>query len=235
VLSHAPSEVVTVSAELRHHLVAEGFDARQVNVIYNGIDIGPMPTVDARRRIRTELAIPDDALVIGTIARLDPVKDLGTLLHAMAQDQSGRQLLLVIGDGAERRRLEHDARGLGVGSSVRFLGHRDDARELLSACDVYANSSISEGISLTILEAMAAGLPVVATEVGGTPEIVDASTGRLVPARDPRGLAAALAAIAADESLRRTLGRHARARVEERFTLDRMVREYRDAYYTVAA
>ena len=79
-------------------------------------------------------------------------------------------ILLVIGDGSERARLEASAREVGAGSSVRFLGHREDARDLLSACDVYANSSISEGISLTILEAMAAGLPVVATRAGGTPD-----------------------------------------------------------------
>ena len=118
---------------------------------------------------------------------------------------------------------------------MRFVGHREDARDLLAACDLYANSSISEGISLTILEAMAAGLPVVATRVGGTPEIVDATCGRLVPSRDPRALADALTALAADAALREPLGRQARARVEQRFTLDRMVREYRDTYYAAAA
>ena len=82
---------------------------------------------------------------------------------------------------------------------------------------------------------MAAGLPVVATRVGGTPEIVDGRCGRLVPARDPQALAEALAALAGDPALRRTLGRDARARVEQHFTLDRMVREYRDAYYAAAA
>jgi glycosyltransferase involved in cell wall biosynthesis len=100
---------------------------------------------------------------------------------------------------------------------------------------VYANSSISEGISLTILEAMAAGLPVVATRVGGTPEIVDASCGRLVPSRDPESLATTLSQLAGDGALRAALGRAARARVEQRFTLDRMIAEYRDAYYAAVA
>jgi glycosyltransferase involved in cell wall biosynthesis len=144
-------------------------------------------------------------------------------------------VLLVVGDGSERARLEASVREIGADSSVRFLGHRDDARELLAGCDLYASSSISEGISLTILEAMAAGLPIVATQVGGTPEIVDATCGRLVPARDPAALGRALAALADDAALRRTLGRGARARVEEHFTLDRMVREYRAAYYAAAA
>jgi glycosyltransferase involved in cell wall biosynthesis len=165
------------------------------------------------------------------------VKDLVTLIRAIGQQADRRppMLLLVIGDGSERERLESCAREVGVESAVRFLGHREDARELLAACDLYANSSISEGISLTILEAMAARLPVVATRVGGTPEIVDGSCGRLVPSRDPGALAAALAALAADPGLRQTLAETARARVEQQFTLDRMVREYRDLYYVAAA
>jgi L-malate glycosyltransferase len=237
VLSHAPREVVTVSSELKQHLVAEGFPTGKVNVIYNGIDVGDPPDSGMRARRRRELGIADDTVVVGTVARLDPVKDLMTLIRAIGQqaDRHPPMLLLVIGDGSERERLESCAREVGVESAVRFLGHREDARELLAACDLYANSSISEGISLTILEAMAARLPVVATRVGGTPEIVDASCGRLVPSRDPGALAAALAALAADPGLRQALAETARARVEQHFTLDRMVREYRDLYYVAAA
>jgi glycosyltransferase involved in cell wall biosynthesis len=190
-----------------------------------------------RARVRKELGIPDNALVVGTVARLDPVKDIPTLIRAVAQRHNADlpTILLVIGEGSERAHLEASAREVGTASSVRFLGHRDDARDLLAACDLYANSSISEGISLTILEAMAAGLPVVATRVGGTPEIVDASCGRLVPSRDPDALAATLTALAQDAPLRLALGREARARVEQRFTLDRMVREYRDLYHAAVA
>jgi L-malate glycosyltransferase len=236
VLAHAPREVVTVSSDLKRHLVAEGFPTTRVNVIYNGIDVGGLPAVGMRARVRKELGIPDNALVVGTVARLDPVKDIPTMIRAVAQHSAGvPTILLVIGDGSERVHLEASAREVGAASSVRFLGHRDDARDLLAACDLYANSSISEGISLTILEAMAAGLPVVATRVGGTPEIVDASCGRLVPSRDPDALAATLAALAQDAPLRLALGREARARVEQRFTLDRMVREYRDVYFAAAA
>jgi glycosyltransferase involved in cell wall biosynthesis len=237
VLAHAPREVVTVSSELKQHLVAEGFPTRKVSVIYNGIDVGVVPSADTRARVRRELGVADDAVVVGSIARLDPVKDLQTLICAVGQQglQRAPMILFVIGDGSERARLEASAREVGAESSVRFLGHREDARDLLAACDLYANSSISEGISLTILEAMAAGLPVVATRVGGTPEIVDDTCGRLVPSRDPGALAGTLAVLAADAPLRQTLGREARARVEQRFTLDRMVREYRDAYYAAAA
>ena len=235
VLAHAPRTVVTVSSELKEHLVAEGFPAERVSVIYNGIDIGAPPDAPTRARVRRELGLSDREIVVGTIARLDLVKDLQTLVRAVAESTPAPMTVLIIGDGPERAGLEAAARAGGLASSVRFLGHRDDARMLLAACDLYANSSISEGISLTILEAMAACLPVVATRVGGTPEIVDDSCGRLVPSRDPQALAAMLSALAGDPTLRADLGRAARARVEERFTLERMVREYRDAYYAAVA
>jgi glycosyltransferase involved in cell wall biosynthesis len=236
VLAHAPRTVVTVSSELKQHLVAEGFPTEKVNVIYNGIDVGAAPDVAARARVRRDLGFDDRTFVIGTVARLDPVKDLQTLVRALGAPAASRPMtLLVIGDGPERAGIDAAARDAGVSSFVRFLGHRDDARDLLAGCDVYANSSISEGISLTILEAMAAALPVVATRVGGTPEIVDTSCGRLVPARDPSSLAMTLAELADNAALRSALGRAARIRVEQRFTLDRMIAEYRDAYYAAVA
>ena len=213
--------------------MAEGFSTEKVSVIYNGIDVGPLPDGTFRAQVRRRLGIDDGAVVVGTVARLDPVKDLGTLIQAIAPHPS--MILLVIGDGSERAALERIANDVGAPSAGRFLGHRDDARDLLAACDLYANSSISEGISLTILEAMAAGLPVVATRVGGTPEIVDDTCGRLVPARDAGSLGATLAALAGNADLRAGLGALGRARVEQRFTLERMIREYRDAYYAVAA
>jgi glycosyltransferase involved in cell wall biosynthesis len=118
----------------------------------------------------------------------------------------------------------------GLADRVQFLGHRDDARAWLAGCDIYANSSISEGISLTILEAMAAGLPVVATRAGGTVEIVDDACGRLVPTRNAHALGGALAELGADPGRRRALGTVARERVEQRFTIERMIGNYRDAY-----
>jgi L-malate glycosyltransferase len=234
-LSRVPREVVAVSADLKEHLVAEGFSSAEVSVIHNGIDVGPLPDRDARACARRTLAVPDQTFVIGTVARLDPVKDVVTLIHATAAlARHLRVALIVIGDGDERARLEELAAQCDARPHVRFLGHRDDARALLAGCDVYVNSSISEGISLTILEAMAAGLPIIATRVGGTPEIIDETCGRLVPARDREALTAALGELAADRSLRETLARTARQRVEKRFTIERMVREYRDAYYRAA-
>jgi glycosyltransferase involved in cell wall biosynthesis len=230
-LSQIPHEVFAVSGDLKRHMVGEGFPSKQVKVLHNGIDIGPLPDDRMRSCVRQKLGISSETFVIGTIARLDPVKDFDTLIKATATLTSRvPALLLVIGDGPERGRLESLA-----GIDVRFLGHRDDARTLLAGCDVYANSSIHEGISLTILEAMAAGLPVVATAVGGTPEILDENCGRLIPARQPAALAEALHVLSLDRGLRRAMAMEGRKRVEAQFTIERMVGEYRDAYLRAAA
>lgn len=222
-----------VSAHLKQHMVAEGFPDRKIAVIYNGIDVGPESSAGDRAAIRRDLGIPAEMLAIGTVARLDPVKDLATLIAAIGELARSRPtVLFVIGDGEERANLEAFAHA--AGAPVRFMGHREDARTLLAGCDLYANSSVHEGISLTILEAMAAGLPVVATAVGGTPEILDATCGRLVPSRDPGALAAALGELASQAELRHSLGVAARRRVEARFTIDRMVAEYRETYLRAA-
>lgn len=231
-----PSEVYAVSADLRQHIVDEGFPASKVGVIYNGIELQPLPTTAERARVRAELRAKDDTLVIGTIARLDPVKDIRTMIESIAllRRDGIPVVLAIVGDGAERAALDREAEKPGVADIVRFLGHRDDARAWLAGCDVYANSSIHEGVSLTILEAMSAALPIVATRVGGTPEIVDQDCGVLVPARDPASMARALQELAGDAERRRSLGCAGRRRVEERFTIERMVGEYRDAYYRAA-
>lgn len=227
-----PDKVFCVSDNLRQHVAAEGFGTSAVGVIYNGIDVGPLPAADTRARLRGALGLTADTFLVGTIARLDPVKDLETMLRALAHPRllSRAPTLIVVGDGPERAALEALASALGLAGRVHFAGHRDDAREWLAACDAYANSSISEGVSLTILEAMAASLPIVATAVGGTPEVVNDTCGRLVPARDPGAIAEALSALIDAPPLRAALGSAARQRVEAEFTLDRMVREYRDVY-----
>jgi L-malate glycosyltransferase len=236
VFKRLPSAVFAVSEDVKRHLVGEGFPADAVDVIYNGIDPGPPPDAALRERVRRELGVEDAEFVVATVARLDPVKDLATLIQATAE-MSGRHRtrLVVVGDGPERGSLERLSADAGVRDRVSFIGFRDDARQWLAGCDAYANSSISEGVSLTILEAMAAGLPVVATRVGGTPEVVDDVCGRLVPARDPRALARALEELAAAPELRRTLGSAARRRVESRFTIARMVEDYANVYREVSS
>jgi glycosyltransferase involved in cell wall biosynthesis len=231
ILQHVPRAVFAVSQDLRRHIVAEGFSPDRVGVIYNGIELGPAPSDSAREQARRELGVAEGVSVFCTIARLDPVKDLGTFIDAVAQVSRDRNVVgLIVGDGPDRPGLESRARTLGASPVIRFLGHRDDARALLAGSDVYVNCSISEGISLTILEAMAAGLPIVATSVGGTPEVIDASCGRLIPPENPTALADALKCLLLAPEVCRQMGAGARRRVETHFDLRRMIGEYRDVY-----
>lgn len=228
-------EMYAVSEDLRQYMVSAGFPARKVGVIPNGIVVGPVPQPSARARARELLgAAPGDRLIMA-VGRLDPVKDLPTLLRALPLLKDEAATLHLIGDGAERASLARLAAELDVASRVRFAGYRADARDLLPAADVFVNSSISEGISLTLLEAMAAVLPIVATAVGGTPEVVlDGITGRVVPPRRPAALAAALDDVLGSPDTCRRMGEAGRARVEAFFTLDRMAERYLAAYDRLA-
>ena len=230
-LARLARRIFSVSHDLRRHMVAEGLPASRIEVVHNGIDPGADPSGD-RDAARLSLGVDASTLVLITVARLDPVKDLATLLRAVrhAREAVPDLVLAIVGDGPERDPLERAAQALGLGSMVRFLGHRDNARWWLAGADIYVNSSVSEGISLTILEGMAAGLPVVATSVGGTPEVVDESCGLLVPPRDPGRLAEALVALGGDRGQRVRMGAAARGRVRTSFSLDRMVDTYRRAY-----
>jgi glycosyltransferase involved in cell wall biosynthesis len=215
---------------------AVGLEARGVPVSVLGRRPGFHPSLAvrlARSAGRTALEVPEGALAVGTAARLDPVKGLDGLLeafHGLRARHPGARLY-ILGEGPERGALEALIARHGLGDIVTLTGHRADVRELLPGFDLYVNSSTYEGVSLTILEAMAAGLPVVATAVGGNPEVVeDGHTGVLVPPRDPRALGEVLAALLADGGRRAALGAAGRRRAEERFAFERMMTMYERAY-----
>ncbi len=221
-----------VSHDLRRHLIEEGFPPR-LDVIWNGIDPRGAPTPVDRDRARSTLGVGPGEVVVGSVGRLDPVKDFGTLLRACAAavSRDSRVRLFIVGDGAERAALAEAIRAERLDDNARLLGHREDVAQLLPGFDVYVNSSVTEGISLTILEAMAAQRPVVATAVGGTPEVVeDGTTGFLRPARDPGALAQAIVELGSDASLASRFGVAGRARVLAHFTLDQMVERYAQIY-----
>jgi glycosyltransferase involved in cell wall biosynthesis len=231
-LSRLPGRVYAVSADLKQHMVREGFPARCIDVIYNGIDPGERPNTAQRRAARAALGVSGDAMIIGTVGRLDPVKNLPVLLQAQAvlRNRSPHARTVIVGDGPARGALETAAAELGVADHVTFAGYRSDVRALMPAFDVYVNCSTYEGVSLTILEAMAATLPVIATPVGGNPEVViDQETGLLVPGRG-RSIAEAIASLAADRLRRRLMGDAGRWRVIRHFSITRMVDDYARAY-----
>lgn len=230
------TRILSVSHDLKRHMVAEGLPASRIDVVHNGIDVGPRPSPEMRADVRRALGVTADTCVLVTIARLDPVKDLGTLIRAVAALRAASQpvALVIVGDGPERQSLESLVADLSLQAVVTLLGHRDDARRWLAGGDIYVNSSISEGVSLTLLEAMAAGLPVIATSVGGTPEVIDGTSGRLVPPRDSGSLAAEILTLVRDGDARAAHGRAARHRVESSFTLDAMIEAYARLYDEVA-
>jgi glycosyltransferase involved in cell wall biosynthesis len=227
-LARLPGRVCAVSADLKRHMVAEGFPPDRVEVVYNGIEPGETPRSDERTHARNVLGVPQDSFVIGSAGRLDPVKNLSALIdaHAAVLRYRPDAHLVIVGAGPTRSELESRVRELGLADAVHFTGYRSDVRALMAAFDVYVNCSTYEGVSLTILEAMATGLPVVATRVGGNPEVVvDGETGSLVATEAP-ALTEALLVLAGDPIRRHTMGQAGRQRVMQNFSMARMVAEY---------
>jgi L-malate glycosyltransferase len=236
VLAALGHDLISVSEDLRTYMIAAGFPQR-LRVIPNGIEIGPEPGRAEREQARALLGVDERTLVIGSVGRLDPVKDFPMLVRAFGIVHASHpdSTLVLIGDGDERRRIEEAIAALPVPHGVRPFGHREDVRRLLPGVDVFVNTSVSEGISLTLLEAMAACLPVVATAVGGTPEVVlHGKTGLLIPARDPAPCAAAIAELLGSARIRAEFGSAGRQRVEEVFNLDRMREQYLGLYARLA-
>jgi glycosyltransferase involved in cell wall biosynthesis len=192
----------------------------QLVVIPNGIDPGLFPGAKGDE-IRKEFSLNGHAVIV-VVSRLAPPKDFTTLLKA-ATLLPDKCKLLIVGDGELRQKTEGLIKDLGLGSKVTLTGNRTDIPDFLSASDVFALSSLSEGLPITIIEAMMSALPVVATNVGGVPELVDEGAGILVPPGAPEMLAKAITSLVADPDMRKAMGQSGRQRALEHFTLDRML------------
>jgi L-malate glycosyltransferase len=215
----------------------DGFTVQPIEVIENGIELERYEVHVDRRMLRERLGLDPERTYIANVARLHPIKDQAMLLRAFAEVAAARPEvdLLLIGDGALRGELGRLAEDLVVAERVRFLGVRSDVAELLSAVDIFALTSICEAASLTLLEAMASALPVVATAVGGTPEIVrDGLDGVLVPRGDAHATASALLRLLDDPATASTMGASARERVRARYQLSRTIDAYMDLYRQLA-
>jgi sugar transferase (PEP-CTERM/EpsH1 system associated) len=201
----------------------EHVPANRIRVIRNGVDV----------RDYTPVHRESGKWNVVHVARLDYVKDQATLLRAarLVRDRESTFQLDIVGDGNERENLERLAASLGLSDTVHFHGFQPDVRPFLYAADAFVLSSFSEGIALTLLEAMAAGLPVVATDVGGNREVViPGETGYLVPTGDPVALARALIELLGNRERVARFGRAGRARVEAEFRLDKTVAAYESLY-----
>jgi glycosyltransferase involved in cell wall biosynthesis len=209
----------------------------RVHVIPNGIDVARFePRPDVRRRTRTELRIPDETWVVGTVGRLSPEKNQALLLDAMTPLLDAQRQLVIVGDGPEREPLSLRIAATWRAQFVRMTGARSDVENLLSAFDAFALTSSSEGLPLVLLEAMAMRLPVVSTAVGGIPDLVEPGvTGFLVESGDRVGLSNRLAWLSSRPPLALEVADVARQRVLERYTMQRMAREYEALYESLLA
>lgn len=235
---------VAVSRDLADWLVASvRIPPSRIAQIYNGVEYARfLPASDGRAGLPNPGFAPAGAVVIGTVGRMqgekDPLNLLRAFLRLVDATPGGRERLrlVFIGDGPLRGEAQRLAGESGCEDIVWFAGVRDDVAALLRGLDVFVLPSLAEGISNTILEAMASGLPVVATRVGGNPELVDdGRSGTLVPAGDPEALAEAIRAYVEDPELRRGHGRAGRLKVEQEFSMERMVQRYLAVYDEVLA
>lgn len=213
-------------------LMDRGVLGTKLETIYNGVTFAaPART---RAQVREELGLPDDRVVGIIVARIDDFKGHETLIAALGELKAAGQplTLLVAGDGARRADREQQAAQLGLGpEQVRFLGFRSDVPDLLAASDLFVLPSLTEGLPLSVLEAMSHGLPTVATAVGGIPELViEGVHGRLVPVKDSAALAQALGTLVQSPDQRRAWGTAAQLRVQTEFSFDKMTQEYTQLY-----
>ena len=225
--------VLANSEAIRLNLISQGYAPRKIAVIRNGI---VPPEMQPNRNIRNELKIPAEAPLIAVVSRLNRLKGIEYFLQAAVRTAAvfDQARFLVVGDGIDpeyRAELEAYATRLGLRNRVFFTGFRLDIGSILSEVSVSVLPSLSEGLSNTVLESMAMGIPVVATRVGGNPEAVeDGATGLLVPPANDVLLAEAILRFLQNPALARSCGAAARRRVDEHFSLDRMVGDTQQLY-----
>ena len=241
-LLRSRDRVTAVGNFVKQALVSnEGIKARRIEVVYNGIDPQQFTfdaTGETRAVVRNELGIGGEQPVLLQVARFHPVKDHATAIRAFAfafkqgqWNEKQTPVFLLAGDGDKKDEMEKLVTELGVNDHVRFLGVRSDVPRLMAAADVFTLSSLSEGISVTLLEARGAAVPIAATDVGGNGEVVKhESSGLLSPRGDHEGLGRNLLMLLTDAATRRRMGDAGRQRLLETFTQEQMHARYAAIY-----
>jgi glycosyltransferase involved in cell wall biosynthesis len=218
----------------RYYIEELGIPAQHVHVIANGVDMDQFSVPS--RESRSGLGLSTDDVVFGVVGRLEPEKDHRTLLQAFRAliDHGRPARLLVIGDGSLRGELESCSRTLGLERNVTFLGARTDIPKVLAALDVFVLSSVHEGVPLAVIEAMGAGKPVIATDIGGLRLLVKPSiNGLLVPTGNPAALEAAMRELTLNPTLRQEMGVRSRQIARDSFSVSTMINRYQEVYESV--
>ncbi|MBS0375278.1 MAG: glycosyltransferase [Proteobacteria bacterium] len=225
---------IAVSADIADRLRRyEGLQGAPIEVVYNGVQPAEPLKATARAAQRAALGLADADFVVGTVGRFDPIKNLPMLVAALklAQPRVPRLRALLVGDGPVRPALEALLREQGLTEQVHLTGYRPDARQLLQCMDLFVLSSLSEGTSMALLEAMAAGVPVAVTRVGGNPECVPGPAyGWVVESGDAASLSAAVVAAATEPAERCARARAAAERFRAQFTFAGMIDRYDTIY-----
>jgi len=228
------SRMVAVSQDLKQFIVRQaGVAEHRVNVIYNGTDIAGLAPTDQLRAIRADLRLDEYDHVIGSVGSLYPVKGQIHLINALPEIVRAcpKTVLLLVGQGELEQVLKVEVAKRNVDAHVRFLGFRSDVPALLSLFDVFVLPSLSEGLSMALLEAMAAGKPVVATNVGGNPElVVDGDTGFLIDAESPESISNRVVQVLRDKQRAGRMGDSGRRRAQDKFSFRAMVDRYQKCY-----
>jgi len=231
---HMADQILSVSSAHRERISEViKYPQNKIKVVLNGVDTMRFKPNLRFHQIREELGLNRDQTLIGTVGRLVPVKNHRFLLHAFAKlcEQCDSCWLAIVGDGPLEKDLKQISQDLGIGSRVFMMGLRTDMPPILQAFDIFVLPSISEGMSNIILEAMSTALPVVATNVGGNPDIVqDGVNGRIVELGDIGGLSRILGELLEQKNSRKSLGEQARKMILTRFGLSVMVRNYEKLY-----
>jgi L-malate glycosyltransferase len=229
------SALTVVGPEVARYYVEElGVPPQRIHVIPNGVDLDQFNFAGPESRRR--LGLSSDEVIFGIVGRIEPEKDHRNLLQAFRTLVDHRQAvrLLIVGDGSLRAELESYSRSLGLEQNVTFLGARNDIPEVLAALDVFVLSSVHEGVPLSVVEAMGAGKPIIATDVGGLRLLVKPSfNGLLVPAADPAALEAAMSDLTGNPTLREEMGARSRQIARDSFSVSTMINRYQEIYQSV--
>ncbi len=230
--------VMTLNSEMQSELAAEcGLSKDRIQIVANGVDVKAFRPCENRDALRGGLGLPANRFIVGNVSRLDPVKNHEVMLRALpcVRAHGLNPFLLLVGEGPHRAALERQIEQLGLASDVRLFGYSNRIPELLNCMDLYVQSSFYEGFSNTVLEAMACGLPVLATDVGGTRYVFnDSQEGFFFRPDDDETLASLIIRLAHDTAQLRVLGERGRRRAVAHFPVQTMVRNYENCYLELA-